>query len=83
MEGPILGKIRENHLLTELPLLQSSMEEGTILWYGVECSRSAYRGLRDHICRAILCSFERGSGGKSWKVRDANGGEDILVGKWP
>jgi len=31
MEGPILGKTRENHLLTELPLFQSSMEEGTIL----------------------------------------------------
>ena len=36
MEGPILrGKKQKNHFLTELPLPQSSMEEETILWYGV------------------------------------------------
>ena len=31
----ILGRRRENHFLTESPPLQSNMEEGTILWYGV------------------------------------------------
>ena len=35
MEGPILGRREGNHFLTGLPLPQSSMEEGTILWYGV------------------------------------------------
>jgi hypothetical protein len=35
MEEFILGKRRGNHFLTEPPLLQSSMEEGTTLWYGV------------------------------------------------
>jgi hypothetical protein len=34
MEGLILGKRQENHFLTGSPLLQSSMEEGIILWYG-------------------------------------------------
>src|SRR5258708_26445549 len=37
MEGPILGSRRGNHFLTEPPHQQSSMEEGTILWYGVVC----------------------------------------------
>jgi hypothetical protein len=54
MEGSILGRKRGNHLLTKLPLLQSSMEEGMILSYEVEWSRSAYQVLGDHICRAIL-----------------------------
>ena len=35
MEGLILGRRRGNHFLTELPPLQSNMEKGTILWYGV------------------------------------------------
>ena len=30
MEGPILGRKGGSHFLTELPLLQSSIEEGTI-----------------------------------------------------
>jgi hypothetical protein len=34
MEGCILGRRRENHFLTGPLHLQSSMEEGTILWYG-------------------------------------------------
>jgi hypothetical protein len=54
MEGSILGRKRGNHLLTKLPLLQLSMEEGTILPYEVEWSRRASQGLGDHICRAIL-----------------------------
>jgi hypothetical protein len=68
MEGSILGRKRGNHLLTQLPLLQSSMEEGTILSYEVEWSRSAYQDLEDHICRAILWHFEWG---EWWKVLES------------
>jgi len=53
IEGSILGRKGGTHLPTKLPLLQSSMEEGTILSYEVEWSRSAYQGLGDHIYRAI------------------------------
>ena len=35
MEGPVLGRRGGNHFLTGPPLPWSSMEEGTILWYGV------------------------------------------------
>jgi hypothetical protein len=35
MEGLILGRRRENHFLTEPPLLLSNMEEEIILWCGV------------------------------------------------
>src|SRR5260370_19576526 len=54
MEGHILGRRRVNHCLIEPPLLQLSMEVGTISWYGVEWSWGAHRGSGDYECRAIL-----------------------------
>ena len=54
MERPILGRRGGNQFLIGPPLPQSSMEEGTILWYGVELSKGDYRGSGDHDWREIL-----------------------------
>jgi len=54
MGGFILGSRRGNHFQTGPPPPLSSMEEGIVLWYGVEWGREAHRGTGDHGCTVIL-----------------------------
>ena len=62
MAGFILEGRRGNHFQTGPPTPLSSMEEGIILWYGVEWGREAHRGTGDHGGTAILWMMEW------WKV---------------